>query len=98
LFWGVGGAGLLQMAGRTIYVRLDQDNAIGGMGDGQSAAKKLAGGGMGAGMGAGMYGGGVGMGGTDSSIYGMWWRRGSRKVSSVAASVMRKAGGQPAGG
>ncbi|GIL45933.1 hypothetical protein Vafri_3055 [Volvox africanus] len=58
-----------QMAGRTIYVRLDQDNAIGGMGDGQSAAKKLASGGMGAGMGAGMYGG-IGMGGNDGSLYG----------------------------
>ncbi|GIL94577.1 hypothetical protein Vretimale_811, partial [Volvox reticuliferus] len=58
-----------QMAGRTIYVRLDQDNAIGGMGDGPSAAKKLASGGMGAGMGAGMYGG-VGMGGNDGSLYG----------------------------
>ncbi len=58
------------MAGRTIFVRLDQDNAVGGLGDGSSAAKKLASGGMGAGMGGGMYGG-AGMGGNDGSLYGM---------------------------
>lgn len=58
------------MAGRTIFVRLDQDNAVGGLGDGASAAKKLASGGMGAGMGGGMYGG-AGMGGNDGSLYGM---------------------------
>lgn len=70
---------LTQMAGRTIYVRLDQDNPIGGMGgDGNPAAKKIASGNMGAGMGTGgMYGGG-GMGGNDGNLYGMLLRNGAR--------------------
>jgi hypothetical protein len=68
-------ADCLQMAGRTIYVRLDSDNGVGGVGGDAQAAKKLVTGGMGAGMGqGGAFGGG--MGGNDAGgMYGMWLRR-----------------------
>ena len=59
------------MSGRTIYVRLDNDNnstaGAGALADGQAAPKKPAGAGMGAG---GMYGGSMGMQGNDGSNYG----------------------------